>query len=158
MFLLDLLAKLGSVVLKIFKGRTGKIVSALEPLATAAIDLLFLTGMSGTEKWDKAVGLLTNFGLLVGLDRADHAINLLIEWKIAEKRGKNIEKIFDQGLQRAREVVAEVGKLTIAADLDKKLEAAEQLRMKLTHDMKAWLTDKNTLYLLIEAAVAETKE
>ncbi len=158
MFLIDLLTAIGSVVLRIFKGRTGKIVSALEPLATAAIDLLYMAEMSGTEKWERAVRMLADFGLLVGLDRADHAINLLIEWKIAEKRGKNIEKIFDQGLQRAREVVAAVGKLTIEADLDKKLEAAERLRMQLTHDMKAWLTDKNTLYLLLEAAIAETKE
>ena len=158
MFLLGLLAKLGSVVLKIFRGRTGKIVKALEPLAASVVDLLFAVDLPGTEKWEKAVRILTDFGLLVGLDRADHAINLLIEWQIAEKRGKNIEKIFDQGLQQAREIVADVGKLAIEADMDKKLEAAVQLRMRLRHEMKVWMTDKNTLYLLIEAAVAETKE
>ncbi len=159
MFLLDLLAAIGSVVLKIFSGRTGKVVSYLEPLTSGLIKVLENAEMSGTDKAALALETLTNFAIASGADAADHAINLAIEWEVAEGRGKNIKKIFKEGLEDARQVVREVGQLAINSDMGKKLEAAEILRMRLTHAMKNWLADdRNNLYLLIEAAVAETKE
>ncbi len=158
MFILDLLAAIGSVMLRMFRGRTGRVARYLEPVAESIIRQLDKTDLTAEERFKLAFGTLANFAIGSGAEAADHAINLVIEWELAEGRGKNIKKIFDEGLQQAREVVADVGKLAIESDMGKKREAAERLRMRLTHDMKMWLTNTNTLYLLIEAAVAETKE
>lgn len=157
MFLIDLIRKVGSIIVKIFSGRTGRVISRLQPLIAPIVEILTSSTLTGEKKAEKVLRTVVDLAIASGVEVADHAINFAIELELAELLGKNIEKILDQGLERAREIVAEVGKLAIAADVDKKREAAEQLRMQFTHDMKNWLTDKQTLHLLIEAAVAMTK-
>ena len=157
-WILDIVAAIGAVVLKIFAGRTGRVADYLRPIALGIVQVLEQSDKTGKERFEIAFETLVNFAIKAGIEEADHAIALVIEWNLADIRGKQIKKVFDQGLELAREVVADVGKMAIDSDMDKKLEAAEQLRMRLTYDMKEWLTSTNTLLLLVEAAVAETKE
>ena len=157
-WILEIVAAIGSVVLKMFKGRTGRVANVLLPIAEAIVKDLENTELSGQERFETAFETLVNYAIKRGLEEADHAINLAIEYSVSSTRGDNIKRVFDEGLELARETIAEVGQLAIDSDMDKKLEAAEQLRMKLTYDMKEWLVSTHTLYLLIEAALAETKE
>jgi len=141
----------------IFKGRTGAVVEALQPLAEKIVGELMDSDLSGPERRTKAEETLKLAAIEAGLKEADHAIGLLIELEVTKAKGDPLEQVLDEGLEAARQVVKSINASDLSGDAERRAAALAKLTADFLAAGKNWLCTTHTLNLLIEAAVSSFK-
>jgi len=141
----------------IFKGRTGEIIAELEPVGHEIVSGLMDSEKPGTERFKEAFQKIKEAAIEQGIETADHAIEMLIEFEVTKANDDPLESILDEGLESAREVIQSINASDLAGDAERKAAAIEQLTEKLKSEGKEWLLSTRTLNLLIVAAVSSFK-
>jgi len=155
---LNIFAAIGRLIASIFKGRTGRIVEQIALIVEAIVrELMGRVDLTGAQKFKLARAMIIERAAEEGLEYADHAINLAIEWEVTKARGDPIEQILDEGLELARAIVKKVSAGDLAGDEERRDRAVYLLKTRLLREGKNWLTSAHTLNLLVEAAVAGYK-
>jgi len=143
----------------IFKGRTGKVIDNISSIVVAVVASLLNSDLSGPERFKEAFKRIKNAALAAGLETADHAIEVAIEFEVTEAHGDPLEQILDEGLGIARETVQTVARESEGMDDETRFSLAfDRLKEELLSRGKEWLTKDRTINLLVRAAVASFKE
>lgn len=142
----------------IFAGRTGQILPNLKPIAQEMVGSLMDGELSDKNKFRAAYHKILGAAIEQGIETADHAIGLAIEWEITEAKDDPLEKVLDEGLGVAREVVSSIDSSDFVGDDARHWAAFDELRKKLITEGKTWLTSTHTLNFLIQAAVASFRK
>ena len=141
----------------IFKGRTGEIIAELKSVGQEIVGDLMDSDLPGTERFKVAFQKIKEAAIEQGIEAADHAIEMLIELEVTKANDDPLEKIFDEGLEAAREVIQSINASDLAGNAERKAAAVEQLIERLKSEGKEWLLSTRTLNLLIAAAVSSFK-
>jgi len=141
----------------IFRGRTGEIIAELKPVAQEIVATLMDSDLPGAERFKVAFQKIKEAAIEQGIETADHAIEMLIEFEVTKANDDPLEKIFDEGLESARKVIQSINASDLAGNAERKAAAVEQLTEKLKSEGKEWLLSTRTLNLLIAAAVSSFK-
>ncbi len=134
-----------------------EILASLENYAAGIVLDLMSSDKPGSARFEEALSRLKIRAVKDGLKIYNHVLQRLIEKRVTQAHGDDLEKILDAGLQMAIDVVKAVDLTNLVGDKERRDEAVGRLAYEAKKQGKEWLNVPHILHILIQYAVSSVR-
>jgi len=142
----------------LFRHYSEEIVATIEEFAAAIVLDLMPSKEPGHAKFNEALRRLKSRVLSEGLEVYNHVLRRMIEKRVTQAHGDDLEEVLDSGLQVAIDVVKAVDLTGLTGDDDRRAEAVRRLVREFKAQGKEWLNVPHIIHVLIEYAVSSVRD